>query len=416
LRKRTAPMDFTIADIERAGARLKGVIKPTPLWRSETLDRLIGAEVLLKLENLQKTGSFKIRGAYNRVASLAPDEAKRGVTAASAGNHGQALSWAATRAGVNATIVMPTTAAIAKIDATRNYGQKVVLAGVDYQEAHRAAEEIRERTGALFVDAYDDAFVIAGQGTIGLEIADETAPDVVLVPVGGGGLIAGVAVAIKHRFGDTEIIGVEAAGSAQLSASFAAGAPASIGRPVDTIADGLATGRIGRLPFELIRGRVGRVVAVDDFEIGEAVLMMLERMKLLAEGAGAAALAGALKIKEELRGRRVVVVVTGGNIDINLLDRIIGHGLAKAGRLVRLAIDLHDRPGELRKLLTLISENGANVRAIEHDRTRRDVPIGSARVMLELETRGADHVEAIVAMLVSGGYNVGTRDGAPPSS
>jgi threonine dehydratase len=409
-------MDFTIEDIERARERIASVIKSTPLWRSETLNRIMDAEVLLKLENLQKTGSFKIRGAYNRVASLAPPEAGRGVIAASAGNHGQALSWAATRAGVSATIVMPTTAAIAKVDATRNYGQKVVLAGVDYQEARRAAEEIRERTGALFVDAYDDAFVIAGQGTIGLEIADEIAPDVVLAPVGGGGLIAGVAVAIKERFPNTEVIGIEAAGSAQLSASFAAGAPVSIGRPVDTIADGLATGRIGALPFELIRTRVGRVVSVDDFEIGEAVLLMLERMKLLAEGAGAAALAGALKIKEELRGRRVVVVVTGGNIDINLLDRIIGHGLAKGGRLVRLAIDLHDRPGELRKLLALVSESGANVRAIEHDRTRRDVPIGSARVMIELETRGSDHVETIVAMIASAGYNVGARDGgAPPN-
>jgi threonine dehydratase len=409
-------MDFTIADIERARERLRGVIKPTPLWRSETLNRVVGAEVLLKLENLQKTGSFKIRGAYNRVASLAPEEAKRGVIAASAGNHGQALSWAATRAGVNATIVMPTTAAIAKVDATRNYGQKVVLAGVDYQEARGAAGEIRDRTGALFVDAYDDAFVIAGQGTIGLEIAEETEPDAVLVPVGGGGLIAGIAVAIKQRFPHADIIGVEAAGSPQLSASFAAGAPVSIGRPVDTIADGLATGRIGRLPFDLIQGRVGRVLAVDDFEIGEAVLLMLERMKLLAEGAGAAALAGAIKIKEELRGRRIVIVVTGGNIDINLLDRMIGHGLAKAGRLVRLAIDLHDRPGELRNLLTLISESGANVRAIEHDRTRRDVPIGGVRVMLELETRGSDHVEAIVAMLVSGGYSVRARDGGPPPS
>src|SRR5713226_2724155 len=333
-------MAFGIEDIESARRRLEGIIKPTPLIASPTLSRMLDAEVLTKPENLQKTGSFKIRGAYNRVATLSPDEARRGVIAASAGNHGQALAFAASRAGVKATIVMPTTAAIAKIDATRGYGQEVVLAGVDYQEARRAAEEIRDRTRAVFVDAYDDPFVVAGQGTIGLEIADEIAPDAILVQAGGGGLIAGIAVAIKSRIPGAEVIGVEAAGSPQLSASLAAGAPLSISRPVDTIADGLATGRIGRLPFELIRDRVSRVVTVDDFEIGEAVLLMLERMKLLGEGA--TALAGALKIKADLRGKRVVVLVSGGNIDINLLDRIIRHGLAKAGRLVRLSISMHD--------------------------------------------------------------------------
>ena len=399
-------MAFGVENIESARRRLEGIVKPTPLITSTTLSRMLDAEVLIKPENLQKTGSFKIRGAYNRVATLSPDEAQRGVIAASAGNHGQALAFAASRAGVKATIVMPTTAAIAKIDATRGYGQKVVLAGVDYQEARRAAEEIRDRTRAVFVDAYDDPFVVAGQGTIGLEIADEIAPDAILVQAGGGGLIAGIAVAIKARIPGAEVIGVEAAGSPQLSASLAAGAPVSISRPVDTIADGLATGRIGRLPFELIRDRVSRVVTVDDFEIGEAVLLMLERMKLLAEGAGATALAGALKIKADLRGKRVVVLVSGGNIDINLLDRIIGHGLAKAGRLVRLSIKLHDRPGELQKLLVLISETGANVRTIEHDRTRRDIPIASARVQLELETRSADHIDAIRQRLEQSGYAI----------
>jgi threonine dehydratase len=213
-----------------------------------------------------------------------------------------------------------------------------------------------------------------------------------------------------------EVIGVEAAGSAQLSASLAAGAPIAISRPVDTIADGLATGKIGRLPFDLIRGRVRRVVTVDDFEIGEAVLLMLERMKLLAEGAGAAALAGALKIKSELRGRRVVIVVSGGNIDINLLDRIIGHGLAKAGRLMRFSVSLHDRPGELQKLLALIGETGANVRTIEHDRTRRDIPIGSARVRLELETRAAEHVEEVQRRLSHHGYAIAREDGGVTNS
>ncbi|MGZ3511635.1 MAG: threonine ammonia-lyase, partial [Candidatus Binataceae bacterium] len=342
----TIPESVTIEDLELASGRLAGIVKPTPLIHSATLSQMLAAEVYLKPENLQKTGSFKIRGAYNRVAALAPAEAARGAVAASAGNHGQALAWAASRAGVCATIVMPTTAAIAKIDATRSYGQRVELAGIDYLEARRAAREICARTGALFVDAYDDPFVIAGQGTVGLEIADEFAPDFVLVPVGGGGLLAGIALALAARAPRAKLIGVEAAGSAQLSLSLGQGAPSTVPTAVDTIADGLATGRLGRLPFEIVRSRLDRVVTVDDFEIGEAVLLMLERMKLLTEGAGAAALAGALKLGGAIAGRRVVIVVSGGNIDVNLLDRIIGHGLAKAGRLMRLTVEMRDRPGE----------------------------------------------------------------------
>ncbi len=403
-------MTVTIEDIELAHDRLGGIVKPTPLILSETFSRMMAAEVFIKPENLQKTGSFKIRGAYNRIASLSAEEKLRGVIAASAGNHGQALAYAATRAGVRATVVMPETAAIAKIAATRNYGQTVILEGIDYQAARAAAARICAESGAVFVDAYDDAQVVAGQGTVGLEIADELSgsrgADVVLVPVGGAGLIAGVAVALGARSPATEVIGVEAAGAAQLSASLAADKAASIGKPVDTIADGLATGRIGAIPYSLIRGRVRRAVTVDDFEIGAAVLLLLERMKLLAEGAGAAALAGALKLGGELAGKRVVVVVSGGNIDINLLDRIIGHGLAKMGRLYRIALTLHDRPGELNILLAQIGKMGANVRAIDHDRTRRDIAIGGAYVSLELETRGPEHIAAIHAHLRKAGYDI----------
>jgi threonine dehydratase len=382
---------------------------------SATLSQMLDAEVLFKLENLQRTGSFKIRGAYNRVASLTPAEAAQGVIAASAGNHGQALAYAATRAGVKATIVMPRTAAIAKIDATRSYGQEVLLEGADYQAARAAAWALGQRTGALFVDAYDDPHVIAGQGTIGLELAAETRADVVLVPVGGGGLLAGIALALAVRAPATEVIGVEAAGSPQLSLSLAAKAASSIGHSADTIADGLATGRIGAAPFAIIIEHVHRVVTVNDFAIGEAVLLMLERMKLLAEAAGATALAGALKLKSELRGKRVVIVISGGNIDINLLDRIIGHGLAQAGRLVRLAISLHDHPGELQKLLALVSEAGANVHAISHDRARRDVPIASAQVEIELETRGPGHVTEILRRLGQNGYPA-VISGATPAT
>lgn len=374
--------------------------------RSATLSRMLGAELYVKAENLQKTGSFKIRGAYNRVAVLSAEEAARGAVAASAGNHGQALAYAASRAGVRATIVMPTTAAIAKVDATRSYGQNVELEGVDYLEARRAAEGLCAHTGAVFVDAYDDPFVIAGQGTVGLEIADEVEPDYVLVPAGGGGLLAGIAIAMAARAPRARLVGVEAEGSAQLRLSLARGEPATVPTAVDTIADGLATGRIGNLPFEILRDRLDRVVTVDDFEIGEAVLLLLERMKLLAEGAGAAALAGALKMRDVLFGRRVVIVLSGGNIDVNLLDRIIGHGLAKAGRLVRLTVEMRDRPGELGRLLALVAEIGANVHAIEHDRTRRDVRIGGALVTIELETRGSDHIDRIRDALATHGHRV----------
>jgi threonine dehydratase len=399
-------MTVTIDDIMLARRRLEGIARPTPLERSDTLSRMLEAEVFIKPENLQKTGAFKIRGAYNRIAALTEQERSRGVIAASAGNHGQALAHAASRAGVKATIVMPASAAIAKVAATRSYGQTVVLEGIDYQAAHRAAERICAESGAVFVDAYDDAHVVAGQGTIGVEIAAELKPDAVIVQVGGGGLIAGIAAALAAQSPATEVIGVEAAGSAQLSASLAAGKPVAISRPVDTIADGLATGRIGKIPWEIIAAHVRRAVTVDDFEIGAAVLLLLERMKLLAEGAGAAALAGALQIRQELRGRRVVVIVSGGNIDINLLDRIIAHGLVKMGRLVRLSIDLHDRPGELGKLLALVGETGANVRAIDHDRTRRDIAIGGTRVMLELETRAPEHIVQIRDRLARSGYKI----------
>jgi threonine dehydratase len=399
-------MTITIDDIEQARRRLSGTVKPTPLLPSATLAAMLAADIRLKPENLQKTGSFKIRGAFSFISALTPDQKARGVIAASAGNHGQALAYAASRAGTKATIVMPATASISKVDATRSYGQRVILEGIDYQAARIAARRIRDESGAIFVDAYDDPLVIAGQGTIGLEIAEEFTPDVVLVPVGGGGLLAGIAAALEARVPGAEVIGVEAAGSPQLSASLSCGAPASVELPVDTIADGLATGRIGAAPFEIIKRRVHRSITVDDFEIGEAVLLMLERMKLLAEGAGAAALAGAIKIKDQLRGRRVAVVISGGNIDINLLDRMIGHGLVKVGRLFRFSVDLHDRPGELGKLLAAVGTTGANVRAIDHDRTRRDVAIGGALVILELETRGPEHIESIREHLALNGYAI----------
>jgi threonine dehydratase len=396
----------TLEHLELARERLKEVIRPTPLVFSATVSRMLEAEVFFKPENLQKTGSFKIRGAYNRVASLSASERQRGVVCASAGNHGQALAYAASKAGVKATIVMPESAPLAKVAATRSYGQSVVLSGKDYLSAARAAREIQERTGALFVDAYDDPWVIAGQGSVALEIAEELDAQAVVVPVGGGGLLAGMCLGLSSRLPKAALIAVEARGSPQLRLSLNRGRASTLERPADTIADGLATGKLGELPFELIRGHLSEVVDVDDFEISEAVLLMLERLKLLTEGAGAAALAGALKIGRQLKGKRVVICVTGGNIDINLLDRIIGHGLIRMGRLFRFAVDLRDRPGELGKLLKMIADTGANVRAIHHDRNRLDVAISAAEVVLELDTRGPEHIAALRAYLEDHGYPI----------
>jgi len=399
-------MEVDIAAIEAAAARLRQIIKPTALIPSTTLSRMLAAEVWIKPENLQTTGSFKIRGAYNRLRALKPEQVERGVIAASAGNHGQALAFAATRAGIKATIVMPESASIAKVQATRGYGQEVVLYGVDYQAARQRAAAIAASSGASFIDAYDDPWVIAGQGSIGLEIAAEIAPDVVMVPVGGGGLIAGIVQALAARAPAAEVIGVEATGSPQLSLSLARHAASRVPGPVETIADGLATGTLGELPYALLRERLREVVSVDDFAIGEAVLLLLERMKLLAEGAGAAALAGALKLGAALRGKRVVIVVSGGNIDINLLDRMIGHGLVKSGRLWRFSLKLADRPGELSRVLALIGSRGANIHAIDHERNQRDVALGAARVQVEVETRGPNHVAELREALQKNGYHL----------
>ncbi|HLH76247.1 MAG TPA: threonine ammonia-lyase [Candidatus Binataceae bacterium] len=399
-------MEVNIAEIEAAAARLRSVTKPTPLTHSSTLSRMLGAEVWIKPENLQKTGSFKIRGAYNRIRALEPAQARHGVIAASAGNHGQALAFAATQAGIKATIVMPETASIAKVQATRGYGQEVVLHGVDYQAARQRAAEISASGGPSFIDAYDDPWVIAGQGSIGLEIAAEVDANVVMVPVGGGGLIAGIVQALAARAPAAEVIGVEAAGSPQLSVSLARQAASGVPGPVETIADGLATGKLGELPYALLHGHLREVVSVDDFAIGEAVLLLLERMKLLAEGAGATALAGALKLGPALRGKRVVIVVSGGNIDINLLDRMIGHGLVKSGRLWRFSVKLADRPSELSRVLALIGSRGANIHAIDHERNQRDVALGAARVQVEVETRGPDHIAELREALQKNGYHL----------
>jgi threonine dehydratase len=365
----------------------------------------VGAHVYLKAENLQRTGSFKIRGAYNKIQTIAPDVRRRGVVAASAGNHAQGVALGAKIAGIPATIVMPERASLAKAEAVRGYGAELILHGKDYNEAESKAREVGEKRGMAFVHAFNDPDVIAGQGTLGLEMLDQV-PDVdtILVPVGGGGLIAGIALAAKARRSDVRIVGVEPTGAAKLPESLRKGRVESL-PGVSTIADGLATRRVGELPFEAIQKLVGETVQVDDDEISTAILLLLERAKTLVEGAGAVGLAALLDRKVRVRpGEKVLVLLSGGNIDVTLLDHILQRGLAQTGRSVEVRTVLDDRPGALRDLLALIASTGANVESVEHDRTRRDVALNKAEVKLRLDTRNAEHVAEVLATLEKAGY------------
>ena len=395
----------TLADVEDARKRLHGVVHRTPVTPSATFSERTGGDVWLKLENLQRTGSFKIRGAYNKIASLDPAARARGVVAASAGNHAQGVALGARLAGIPATIVMPERASITKAEAVRGYGAELLLHGRDYNEAEARAKAIRDERGMTFVHAFDDADVIAGQGTIGLEILEDV-PDVetVIVPVGGGGLVAGVATAIQAKRPDVRIVAAEPDGAAKLPESLRKGRVEPLAG-VQTIADGLATRRVGDLTFEVIRRHVREAVQVGDDDTAMAILLLMERAKTLVEGAGAVGLAALLAGKVKLRlGEKTVVLLSGGNIDVTLLDHILQRGLAQTGRSLRLATVLDDRPGALRDLLALLASVGANVDTIEHDRTRMDVALGKAEVHLRLDTRSHEHVAEILAAMEKAGY------------
>src|SRR5438067_8295050 len=396
----------TLADVEAARKRIAGVVHRTPVTPSATFSERTGAEVVLKLENLQRTGSFKVRGAYNKVALLSPSERARGVVAASAGNHAQGVALAARIAQVPATIVMPERASISKGEAVRGYGAELVLHGRDYNEAEVKAKEIGQARGMAFVHAFDDAAVVAGQGTLGLEILEDV-PDVdtIVVPIGGGGLIAGIALAAKAKRPDVRVVGVEPAGAAKMAESLRKGGAIML-PSVSTIADGLVAARVGDIPFELIRRHVSETVQVNDDETATAILLLLERAKTLVEGAGAVGLAALLAGKIAVRpGEKVCVLLSGGNIDVTLLDQILQRGLAQTGRTVRIRTVLDDRPGALRDLLALVAEVGANVESIDHDRARQDVALGKAEVHLKLDTRGPKHVADILSALKSKGYH-----------
>jgi threonine dehydratase len=380
-----------LSDFEAARKRLDGVARVTPVYRSDTLSQTCGVEVHLKAENLQRTGSFKVRGAYNRISQLSGDQRAAGVVAASAGNHGQAVAWAAREVGANARIFMPQDAAMAKVDATRHYGAHVELTGPAIEECLDAAQAFVGETGATFVHPFEDLAIIAGQGTIGLELVDQVESlDTVLIPIGGGGLSSGIALALRAVKPSVRIVGVQAAGTLPDGPGY-------------TIADGIAVKKPGELTMSILERVLDDIVSVTDEEISAAIVLLLERTKLVVEGAGAVGVAALLGGKTGARGV-VVPILSGGNIDATLLISVMRHGLAAAGRYRFLRTRVPDRPGELARLLTLLANDRVNVVEVEHQRETGGLPVAETGVELTLLTRDPAHCEEIVANLARWGY------------
>lgn len=396
----------SFADVERARERIREEIYCSPFPYSETISRMAGNRVFFKLENLQMTGSFKERGALNKLLSLTAEEARRGVIAASAGNHGMAVAFHSRRLGIDATIVMPVAAPLIKVTRVRQYGAKEILSGNDYDEALAEAWRLSREQNLTFIAAFDDPLVVAGQGTIGLEIHEQNADlDALLVPVGGGGLIGGVALAMKTLSPNTRVIGVQAEVLPSMKVALVQGAPAHL-PPATTIADGIAVRAVGATPLELAKRYVDEVVTVSEAEIANAVLLLLEIEKTVAEGAAAVPLAALINKKVALAGKNVGLVISGGNIDMNLIARIIETGLIKDGRLGRFSIVLSDRPGSLARLSQRIADLGANILQISHRRGFGEMAIGETEVELILETAGFGHIQKIYDTLKAENFKI----------
>ncbi|AUA11652.1 threonine ammonia-lyase [Streptomyces sp. SID8382] len=395
----------TLDDVRSAQKTLSGISRLTALEGSRYLSGLVGSPVHFKCENLQRTGSFKLRGGYVRIAGLSPEERAAGVVAASAGNHAQGVALAASLLGVRSTVFMPEGAPLPKIAATRDYGAEVRLCGQIVDETMRAAQEYAERTGAVFIHPFDHPDIIAGQGTVGLEILEQC-PEVrtVVVGIGGGGLAAGIAVAVKALRPDVRVVGVQAEGAAAYPPSLAAGRPVTIDAPV-TMADGIKVGRPGEVPFRIIEELVDEVRTVTEDELSSALLLCLERAKLVVEPAGASPVAALLSDPKSFEGP-VVAVLSGGNVDPLLMQRILRHGMAAAGRYLSLRLRLTDRPGALATLLGVLSTLDANVLDVSHVRTNPRLGLSEAEVELHLETKGTDHCEDVREALRGAGYTV----------
>ena len=401
---RTAEL-VSLADIEDARQRLADVAVRTPLDRSRALSDRIGGEVFIKCENLQRTGSFKIRGAFNRISRLSSEESEVGVVAASAGNHAQGTALAASLTGIRSTLFMPTDAPLPKVEATKRYGAEIVLTGKDFGEAFEAAVEFSNEHGATFVHPFDHPHVIAGQGTCGLEILEQL-PEVntIVVPAGGGGLVSGIASAAKAMKPGLRVVAVQAAGAAAFPPSLDAGKPVTL-ETMSTIADGIACNTPGDHTLAHVRALVDEVVTVTDDQIAEALVFTAERMKLVLEPAGAAGVAALMQNLGDLKPP-VVVVLSGGNIDPLLLLRVIRFGLSASGRYFAFRTRISDRPGELVRLLGLLAELGANVVGVEHHREGVRAQLGDVEVALQIETRGLDHIKEMLNQLDSAGYIV----------
>jgi threonine dehydratase len=391
-------------EVEVAQRKIQKIILRTPMIYSDTFSKLTGKEVFLKLENLQKTGSFKIRGAYYKLSQLTPSMKQKGVLAASAGNHAQGVALASSILGIHSTIVMPEGVSLAKQMATQAYGGEVILFGENTDEALDYAKKLAKGRRSL-IHPFDDEQVIAGQGTVGLEILEEV-PEVeaILVPTGGGGLISGIAAIVKKRRPEVKVIGVQSAHAPSASYSFKKGKIVEV-RVKPTLADGIALRRVGEVTFPLIQKGVDEMLTVGEDEIASAILMLMERKRIVAEGAGATPLAALLSKRLRARVKKIVLLISGGNIDFHLLDRIIEKGLGQTGRLVRMSILLRDVPGALAKLTTLVAQHRANILHIIHERAARDIPIGFSKVILILETRGSDHIREIKKGLKEKGYS-----------
>ncbi len=391
--------DKLFQKIQHAQEMLRGIVKRTPLERSNLFSSLAGGDIYLKLENLQKTGSFKVRGAVYAISQLSPSQKAAGVVAASAGNHAQGVAFAATQLGIRSTIVMPSYSPIAKIQATRGYGARVILHGETFDDALERARVIAIESGATFIHPFDDEDVIAGQGTIGLEIAEEL-PDIdcVVVPVGGGGLISGIAVALKHLRPEVKVYGVEAAGAPSLKESLMVGHPAGV-TSVDTICDGIAVKKPGPFTFAIAQDMIDDVVTVEDLEVTRTVFMLLERTKTVAEPAGCVALSAIQHGHIDVRGKKTVAVISGGNIDMSLMAKIVEKELVRMGRSVHLRGTVMDRVGSLNRVLSIIAQSGINVLDIRHDRVDPQIPPNRTQVFLSLEMPDADTLQRLLTQL-----------------
>jgi threonine dehydratase len=394
----------TLQTIQAAVARIRDSIFLSPFVRSETFSKLTGNTIFLKLENLQMTGSYKERGALNKILLLSDEERRRGVIAASAGNHAQAVAYHATKRGISAQICMPLTTPIVKVSATRGFGAEVILSGTNYDETCQEALRRCEQLGLTFIHPFDDEAVISGQGSLGLEmLSQQPEIDVLVVPVGGGGLIAGIACAVKETNSKVRVIGVQTSKLPSMKAGLENGSPVTLPAKF-TIADGIAVRCAGSVTFPLVQRYVDDIVTVDEEEIANAILLLLEKEKTLSEGAGAVASAAVLQHKIRFAGKKVGVFIGGGNIDVSLLSRIIERGLVKDGRLVRLRIHLPDHPGALQKLAGVIAAQKANIVETNYDRAYYGVLLGDTVIDITMETRGPENIAELTEALNAAGY------------